>query len=67
MEAKSNKRSVRIPPTHGRYVTQEGVKLKFPVLMSNVPRISGKHTGGDEAFLAPNKGKLLKLAVAWQG
>lgn len=61
MEAKSNTRGIRIPPTHGQYVTENGEKLKFPVYMTNTPRISGKRTGGDAEFLESNKGKLLKL------
>ena len=61
MEAKSNKGSVRLSPTHGRYVTQGGERLEYPVLMSNVPRLSGNRTGKDKAFLDFNNGKLTIL------
>lgn len=58
MESKSNKRGVRFPEFGQRYVTQSGEVLKFPVLPGNNIRVSGRRTGKDEEFLAPNKGKL---------
>lgn len=54
MDAKSNDRYLRVSKNVVKYVTRGGERLRFPVLMYNTPRVSGRRTGGDRAFLKDN-------------